>query len=57
MTNCIDPEEEAFENIVGKGENAGNQHYLFPKCFYSIKEKLHNLSHYEIIICKCFRFR
>ena len=22
---------------------------------YSIKEKLHNLSHYEIIICKCFR--
>ena len=24
---------------------------------YSIKEKLLNLSHYEIIICKCFRFR
>ena len=25
---------EAFENIVGKGENAGNQHFLlFPQCF------------------------
>ena len=23
-----------FENIVGKGENAGNQHFLlFPQCF------------------------
>ena len=23
-----------FENILGKGENAGNQHFLlFPKCF------------------------
>ena len=29
-----DPEKEAFENIVGKGENAGNQHFLlFPLCF------------------------
>ena len=27
-------EKKAFENIVGKGENAGNQHFLlFPKCF------------------------
>ena len=26
-----------FENIVGKGENAGNQHFLlFPQCFLSI---------------------
>ena len=25
--------KEAFENIVGKGENAGNQHFLlFPNC-------------------------
>ena len=29
-----DPEEEGFENIAGKGENAGNQHFLlFPQCF------------------------
>ena len=25
---------KAFENIVGKGENAGDQHFLlFPQCF------------------------
>ena len=28
------PKNEAFENIWGKGENAGNHHFLFfPKCF------------------------
>ena len=27
-------DNEAFENTFGKGENAGNQHFLlFPKCF------------------------
>ena len=26
--------EKPFENMVGKGENAGNQHFLlFPQCF------------------------
>ena len=26
--------KKPFENIVGKGENAGNQHFLlFPQCF------------------------
>ena len=30
----LNPEEKAFENIVGKGENAGNQHFLlFPQSF------------------------
>ena len=29
-----DPKEETLENTVGKGENAGNQHFLlFPQCF------------------------
>ena len=29
-----DLEEETFENIVGKGESAGNQHFLFfRQCF------------------------
>ena len=29
-----DREEEGFLNIVGKGENAGYQHFLlFPQCF------------------------
>ena len=28
---------KAYENIVGKGENAGNQHFLlFPQCFLLI---------------------
>ena len=31
--------KSAFENIVGKGENAGNHHFLlFPQCFLP-KEK------------------
>ena len=29
--------KEAFENILGKGENAGNQHFLlFPKRFLPV---------------------
>ena len=28
------PNKKAFENIVGKGENADEQHFLlFPRCF------------------------
>ena len=28
--------KKPFENIVGKEENAGNQHFLFfPQCFFS----------------------
>ena len=34
-----------FENIVGKGENAGNQHFLlFPQCFLSIPKTNFNSS-------------
>ena len=30
------PRQKATENIVGKGENAGNQHFLhFSQCFLS----------------------
>ena len=32
--------EKAFENIMGKGENAGNQHFLFPAMlFYPSQNK------------------
>ena len=35
-----DPVEEAFENILGKEENAGKQQFLlFPKCFLPIQKK------------------
>ena len=34
-------EKTPFENIVGKGENAGNQHIsLFPHCCLSIPERI-----------------
>ena len=33
--------KEAFENILGKGENAGHQHFLlFPKCFPSSQKQI-----------------
>ena len=29
-----------YENIMGKGENAGNQHFLpFPQCFLNLSKK------------------
>ena len=47
-----DPEKEAFfENIVGKGENAGNQHFLlFPQCFLVFPEQ--NLLHKSNLLCR-----
>ena len=36
-----DPEKMPFENIWGKGENAGNQHFLlFPQCFLPIQKRI-----------------
>ena len=36
-----DPEKEAFENIVEKGEHAGNQHFLlFQQCFLSFAKQI-----------------
>ena len=35
-----DPEKVDFENIVGKEENTGNQHFLqFPQCFLPFPEQ------------------
>ena len=34
-------EKMPFENIVGKEENGGNQHFLlFPQCFLSYETQL-----------------
>ena len=34
MTTFAAPRKSTFENIVGKGENAGSQHFLLsPQCF------------------------
>ena len=33
--------KKAFENIVGKEENAGNQHFLpFPQCFLPVLKRI-----------------
>ena len=33
--------EKPFENTAGKGENAGNQHFLlFPQCFLPYQRKI-----------------
>ena len=34
------PKKTAFENIVGKGENAGNQHFLLSQCFLLFPTKI-----------------
>ena len=42
------------ENIVGKGKNAGNQHFLlFPQCFLPFPKQI---SIFHFVVCKCFQF-
>ena len=49
--------EEAFENILGKGENAGNQHFLiFPKCFPPFPPKNSIFSQFYFVVFKCLEF-
>ena len=49
------PKKKSLENIVGKGENAGNQHFLlFPHVLYPSQHKFLFLSHYYFVVCKCF---
>ena len=46
MTTSDAFEENLYENIVGKGENVGNQHFLiFLRCFLSMKNKTIVLVH------------
>ena len=38
-----DPTEKVFENIVGKGENPGNMHFLLsPQDCYTSRDKSHH---------------
>ena len=47
-----------FENTVGKGENAGNQHFLlFPQCFYPSQEEFQFFCHIYFVVWKLFQFR
>ena len=43
--------EKLFENIVGKGENAGNQHFLFfPQCFLLFPKQKKNKNKKKICV-------
>ena len=40
--------EQTFENIMEKGENAGNQHFLlFPQCFLSFSNRI-SISYFNL---------
>ena len=46
-----------FENTVGKGENAVNQHFSrYPTMFFTPLETFLNLSCAFFVVCKCFEF-
>ena len=46
-----------LENIVGKGENAGNQHFLlFSQCFLPSQRQISILEPHFFVVCKCFDF-
>ena len=51
-------EKKAFKIIVGRGENADNQHFLlFPHVFYPSKKKKNLfLSYIYSVVCKHFQF-
>ena len=50
------PEKQAFENIVGNGENAGNQHFLlFPQCFLFYQRQKYYFV-VQFVVYKCFPF-
>ena len=47
---------KTFENIVGKGENAGNQHYLlFPQFLIPYKRQSKTFERHLLCRCKCFK--
>ena len=47
-----DSEKEVIENIVGKGENAGNQHFLLsPNVFFYSQNKVYDLSQIYFVVC------
>ena len=49
--------ERSFENIMGKGENAGNQHFLlFPKCFLPVLKQISIFESHLFCCCKGFEF-
>ena len=59
--NIVGKEENAkkiaFENTVGIGENAGNQHFLlYPQCFLPLLNQFSFFEPHFFVFCKCFQF-
>ena len=50
--------KRTYENVVGKEENAGNNHFLpFPQCFLPCQRHFFAiLAPISIVVCKCFEF-
>ena len=49
--------KKSFENIVGKEETAGNQHFLlFALRFQPMEDRNHNFSNILFVVCKCLEF-
>ena len=49
--------KNAFENIVGIGENVGTQHFLlFTQFLFPIRERNRHLRNIKLVVSKCFQF-
>ena len=49
--------KKAFQNIKGKGENVGNQHFFYsPNILNPFKDKFCHLGHPKFVVSKCFQF-
>ena len=49
-------EKKTSENIVGKGENTGNQHFLlFPQCFLPFSKQISNFQ-FTLILSSAIAF-
>ena len=49
--------KEAFENILGEGENASNQHFLlYPKYFLPFPQKISNFESHLFCRLQCNAF-
>ena len=45
---------KAFEKIVGKGENAGNQHFLLSQqCFLHYQDRSYKIRDLYFVVSKC----
>ena len=58
MMTLNNPREEAFANIVVKGENAGTQHFLLlPQWFFPYQRKfVPSVNHIETVVCNSSEF-